>query len=154
MNKIIIITLLSFSSFFSFAESSLDKVVEPILKAIDAGEFTSLASMAFPKDSTMREYISTADIKQLDTQMESYLRTMGASNGYILHHKAEVSGVFELRYYLYKFDRQPVLVKFEVYKPKNSWEMHSISLDFNLDDYIEEGGKLFLGAKANPIVSK
>ena len=53
----------------------------------------------------LRKYISTVDIKQLNTQMESYLRTMGESNAYVLHHKTEISGIFEARYYfyLYKF---------------------------------------------------
>ena len=144
MKFVTLVLLVLFSSKL-LAANTVDEVVNPILLKIDKGEFKTIASDSFPDGSAMRQYISASDIKQLDSQMLSYLSTMGKSNGYQLYLTSDVPRIYEHRYYLFRFDRQPVIVKFEIYKANKSWEMHSVSLDFELDSRMEESAKIRLG---------
>ncbi len=153
MKNAILVLLVLFSSNL-LAANSVEEVVNPILLKINNGEFKTIASDSFAEGSAMRQYISASDIKQLDTQMLSYLSTMGKSNGYQLYLTSDIPGVFEQRYYLFRFDRQPVIVKFEIYKANKSWEMHSVSLDFNIDDHMEDSAKIRLGGMGFPDLRK
>ncbi|HHG3339917.1 hypothetical protein [Vibrio parahaemolyticus] len=149
MKNILLVFLCVINCSVAIADDAIDAVTKPVLELIQKGEYKALATAAFPEKSRIREYISPADIKQLNTEMESYLRTMGKSYGYDLHHVSKIDGLFEIRYYLFRFERQPVIVKVGVYKPNKKWEFQEFSLDFNLDDYIEKFAEEAIGKSAS-----
>ena len=130
-------------------ESDIDMLVKPILEAIQSGETKNIASLAFPVGSQNRNYISNADIKQLDSHFETSFNTVGKSYGYHLHHQANIPDIYVLRYYVFKFERQPGLIKIEAYKPKDTWRIYSIEIDDKLDDYIERSAVYHLGSMSD-----
>lgn len=150
IRNLILSALLACAALPSSAANTIESVVTPILEKIHKGEISGLASMALAKESGVREYISQTDIKQLDAELSSYLGIVGNSNGYELYLTNDMPGIYEIRYYLFRFDRQPGIVKFELYKPKEDWRINSISLDFNLDDKMERASEVRLGAMGFP----
>ena len=64
---------------------------------------------------------------------------MGESLGYELIQESNINDIYVIKYFLFKFDRQPTLVKIEYYKPKENWRIHGFQVDMYFDDYIIEG---------------
>jgi hypothetical protein len=141
--------LLAFSLFIAtnaLATNSPEELSKPILESIKDGKIQKLFSMVYPKGSPSRQYFSDSDVIQWDATFESTITAYGKPIKYFEYLKSDIADTFEIRYYLFKFERQPVLVKFEFYKPYNDWGIHSFSIDSDLDAYIEEAFKYRIGA--------
>lgn len=144
-NGVYIFALLCALSCSVSASSDLDKLAQPILDAVSSGATGKIASLVFPVGSPSRSYISSADLKRLDSQFETSFDTVGQSYGYSLYHEADIPGVYAIRYYVFRFERQPVLLKFEFYKPKEKWEIHGFEIDDELDTYMENAAQYRIG---------
>ena len=127
------------------ASSDLDKLAQPILDAVSSGTTDKIASLVFPVGSPSRSYISSADLNQLDSQFKASFDTVGKSYGYSLYHEANIPGVYAIRYYVFRFERQPVLLKFEFYKPNEKWVVHGFEIDDELDTYMENSAQYRIG---------
>lgn len=144
--KYLLVLFLTLVSISSYADSGQDKITEPILEAINTGKIDNIFSMAYPKGSPQRKYFSDSDIEEYDTKFKSLLESMGKSNGYFEYTKSDIPNTFEIVHYVFKFDRQPALVVFQLYKPKGEWNLHSLSIDPELDDHMGTSANYRIGA--------
>jgi hypothetical protein len=143
--KYLSIALLLLVSISSYADSDRDRITKPILEAIHNGEIHNIFSMGYPKGSAERKYFSDSDVKEYDAQFSSLLESLGKSNGYFEHTKSDIPDTFEIVHYLFKFERQPALVVFQLYKPKNKWGLHSLFIDTSIGDYMDTSAKNKIG---------
>ncbi|KUM52789.1 hypothetical protein AR688_11000 [Rheinheimera sp. EpRS3] len=133
-------------SVFTFADdkSEIDKLAKPVIELFKKGDFSKIASTALAK-SSVSDYISKSDMNQTDSQFDSNFKIMGKFYSHDILHEQGIEGTFIARWYILKFQRQPLLLHMEFYKADQSWEVHSIKMVTELDDFIEEQGKFDIG---------
>ena len=82
-------------------------------------------------------------IENLKTQLTSFLGLVGDYYGYEKIIEKSVGESYKLVSYMIKYDRQPVRFTFVFYKPKDKWQVQNFQYDDNLDDELEESGKVY-----------
>lgn len=81
------------------------------------------------------------DVEKLKTQFRDLKMLVGEYNGHELLYKKNVKECFVLATYLVKYDRQPIRINFQFYKPKDEWILYSFSYDDSFDDDLEKAIK-------------
>lgn len=82
-------------------------------------------------------------IENVKTQLTSFLGLVGDYYGYEKITEKSVGESYKLVSYMIKYDRQPVRFTFVFYKPKDRWQVQNFQYDDNLDDELEESGKVY-----------
>ena len=82
-------------------------------------------------------------IENVKTQLTSFLGLVGDYYGYEKITEKSVGESYKLVSYMIKYDRQPVRFTFVFYKPKDKWQVQNFKYDDNLDDELEESGKVY-----------
>ncbi len=82
-------------------------------------------------------------IENIKTQLTSFLGLVGDYYGYEKITEKSVGESYKLVSYMMKYDRQPVRFTFVFYKPKDKWQVQNFQYDDNLDDELEESGKVY-----------
>ena len=150
MAKYLFLILVLLFSNQAFSESNVSKLEKPILSTINKGEISNLASLAFPKGKkNARRYISDSDIEGLDITFRNTLSLLGDYYGYKLFHEAVIQDLYIIRYYILKYERQPILLKLEFYRPNDSWVINGMEFDTGLDNYMEDSAKSYIGNLSN-----
>jgi len=78
-------------------------------------------------------------IQQIKTQFQDIEKIVGNYNGQALIDETNIKDRFVHVTYIALFDRQPVRMEFQFYKPVDSWIIYSFSFDIDFDDDIESG---------------
>lgn len=117
------------NTFFSLYESG--KIIEAVDSIYSTNPWMSSAA-----DS----------IQNIKTQFQSIDKLVGNYNGKILVDEVNVKDRFVHVTYLALYDRQPVRMEFQFYKPKNKWIIYSFSFDIEFDDEIEAGARKRIAA--------
>lgn len=81
------------------------------------------------------------DVEKLTIQFRDLKMLVGEYNGHELLYTKQVKDCFVLATYLVKYDRQPIRINFEFYKPKDEWILYSFSYDDSFDDDLEKAAK-------------
>ena len=82
-------------------------------------------------------------IENIKTQLTSFLGLVGDYYGYEKITEKSVGESYKLVSYMIKYDRQPLRFTFVFYKPKDKWQVQNFQYDNNLDDELEESGKVY-----------
>ncbi|SEA11744.1 hypothetical protein [Microbulbifer marinus] len=133
------ILLLLFSS-FAIAESGSDEraaLSKPFFDKLENQSFDGLATLVY-KDS---KYVSKDALKQNDSK---FLATFSLLGEYIekqLLVDLPVGNRWVHQTYLLIFDRQPVLLKIDFYKPRNEWTIQEVVWEADFDDLVAEHAK-------------
>ncbi len=133
-------------SICTYANEEIDKLTLPIMESIQKGKISNIFSMAFPKDSPSRRYFSDSEIEQYDNKFQGSFQTLGKSSGYFEYLHSDIPDVLVLKYYVVKFDVEPAIIKFILYKQDKEWRINSFAIDDTLDDYLEESAKYRMGS--------
>ncbi len=81
---------------------------------------------------------SAADaIVQIKSQFQNIENLVGNYNNKVLVDETNIKDRFVHLTYLALYDRQPVRMEFQFYKPKKDWIIYSFSFDVDFDDDIE-----------------
>jgi hypothetical protein len=142
----VLVAFICIFSINTYANEEIDKLTLPIMEAIHKGEISNVFSMAFPKGSSSRRYFSDSDIEKYDNQFQNSFKTLGKSSGYFEYLQSDIPGVLVLKYFVVKFDVEPAIIKFVLYKQDKKWRINSFQVDDTLDDYLEESAKYRMGS--------
>lgn len=82
-------------------------------------------------------------IENVKSQLTNFLGLVGDYYGYEKITEKSVGKSFRLISYMIKYDRQPMRFTFVFYKPKDKWQVQNFQFDDNLDDELEESGKVY-----------
>jgi len=118
-------------------KDEMDKLASPIFQSISSGEHNKITSTAL-SNSSISKYIAPADLANSDSQFAGLLNGMGKYFSHELLHEQGIKGTFWLRWYLVKYERQPALFRVEFYKSNDKWEVHTLGIDTDLDEYIKQ----------------
>lgn len=81
-------------------------------------------------------------VENLKTQLSSYLKLVGDYYGYEKITEKSVGESYKLISYMSKYERQPIRFTFVLYKGKDRWQVQNFKFDDNIDDELEESGKV------------
>jgi hypothetical protein len=138
-NIIFILTLIASLSAYASDSEKLDDLAKPVFELIEKGQYKNIASTALSKGAAIK-YISPADLEQIDGEFDNYFKVFGKYYSYRLLHEQGLEGDYWARWYLLKFERQPVVLYFEFYKPNEKWGVNALEIKTDIDDKIEEAG--------------
>jgi len=82
-------------------------------------------------------------IENVKSQLTNFLGLVGDYYGYEKITEKSVGKSFRLISYMIKYDRQPIRFTFVFYKPKDKWQIQNFQFDDNLDDELQESGKVY-----------
>ncbi|MCP4321142.1 MAG: hypothetical protein GY787_04700 [Alteromonadales bacterium] len=142
--RVLTIFLLSSSVVFANDLSDIDSLAKPIIKSIENNEVDSIVSKALSHPS-VADYISKSDMSETNKQFQNVLNSYGKFYSLKILHEQGVEDIYWSRWYIIRFERAPMLIKMEFYKPHNEWRINSIAIDADLDEYIEKSGKYNIG---------
>jgi len=97
--------------------------------------------------STNKWMGSAADaIHNIKTQLQGIEQVVGGYNGRVQVGETNVKDRFVHVTWLALYDRQPVRMEFQFYRPKNDWIIYSFSFDIDFDDEVQQGARARVAA--------
>ena len=100
--------------------------------------------------STNKWISSSSDsILQMKSQFENIEKLVGEYNGKVLIDETNIKNRFVHITYLALYDRQPVRMEFQFYKPKNDWVIYSFSFDIDFDNEVKDGVRRKIANSSN-----
>ena len=100
--------------------------------------------------STNKWISSSSDsILQMKSQFENIEKLVGEYNGKVLIDETNIKNRFVHITYLALYDRQPVRMEFQFYKPKNDWVIYSFSFDIDFDNEVKDGVRRKIATSSN-----
>ena len=80
-------------------------------------------------------------IQNIKTQLQGIEKIVGNYNGKELLGELNIKNRFVHVTYIALYDRQPVRMEFEFYRPRNDWIIYSYAFDINFDNELESGAR-------------
>ena len=144
MQKIKTLTLIivvAFSINNLNAQNSTEEITNEFFKTYEKSPLNAVDDV-FATNKWMMER-NKDGIENIKTQLTSFLGLVGEYYGYEKITEKSVGKSFKLVSYMIKYDRQPMRFTFVFYKPKDKWQVQNFQYDDNLDDELEESGKVY-----------
>ena len=85
----------------------------------------------------------------MKSQFENIEKLVGEYNGKVLIDETNIKNRFVHITYLALYDRQPVRMEFQFYKPKNDWVIYSFSFDIDFDNEVKDGVRRKIANSSN-----
>ena len=139
MKKAATFLLIIFSSFLRAEVDSetqcLDKI-KAMSEQIILGNLEKLSSIIFD-DPAIKNYISEQTIKEFDSALKVNFEAAGPCYSY--QHFATAATVASLQsvFFLYRCERQPVVMYFSLYNPSGDWRINSARFSYSTEDILE-----------------
>jgi hypothetical protein len=136
MKKIYFIGILCMFAYAGFSQISPEKVVEEFWNNYE----TKTASEALDQLYKGSPWIERAksDIEDLKTKFEGLPNIVGKYHGREMLVKKTLANCYVSFVYMVKYDRQPMRVQFNFYKPDREWKLHGFIYDFDMTSEFEE----------------
>ena len=145
MNKktkfLILAFVILFSNTILMAQSTSEEIINEFFKKYEKSPQDAV-DYAFGTNKWMVERKKDA-IDNVKTQLSSFIGLVGDYYGYEKVTEKSIGESFKLVSYMLKYDRQPVRFTFVFYKPNEKWQVQNFQYDDNLDDELEESGKVY-----------
>lgn len=125
--------------FYNLGAQTPEEIMNEFFKTYQKNEPTKALDDLYGHNPWMERMKD--DVDKLKTQFKDLKTLVGEYNGHQLLYQKNVKEVFFLATYIVKYDRQPVRMNFQFYKPKDEWTLYSFSYDDNFDDDLENAIK-------------
>ena len=124
-----------------YAQNSTEEITDRFFKTYEKSPQKAVDDV-FGTNKWMMER-NKDGIENIKTQLTSFLGLVGEYYGYEKITEKSVGESFKLVSYMIKYDRQPMRFTFVFYKPNDKWQVQNFQYDDNLDDELEESGKVY-----------
>ena len=117
-------------------ESSYQALSDKFFDLLKQGKTSDAVDYMFSTNPSLAKM--TDQSEQLKSQFASVGTLMGP---YVSHTKlveTKVAGVFVYQHYFVAYQRQPISIRFQYYKPGAMWLCYSLQFDAKLTDEIKE----------------
>ena len=82
-------------------------------------------------------------IENVQNQLHNAIELVGKYYGHEKITEKSIGKSYKLVSYMIKYDRQPIRFTFVFYRPQEKWQLQNFQFDDNLDDELEEAGKVY-----------
>lgn len=147
MSKVkIFITAILIFLFFSgilIAQGTTDNyntIIKEFFESVDKGEIEEAVDKVYeynPWSENIKD-----DIEQLKSQFIGIIKLVGEYHGYETIYMDDIANRFIVVNFMLLYERQPITVKFILYRPQSNWITYSFSFTTDLDEMLEEKSKL------------
>lgn len=143
----VVIFLLVFS-LQTKASSDYKKVPEGFFELVDDNKLAAAIDSVY--EDNPWTHLATEKIRQLKSQFTNAADMLGDYHGYeLLYDKTFASERFAHVAYLMLYDRQPVVVQFQLYRPTKEWRIYNFSFDTEFPTNVQQSAvyKMTSGGK-------
>ena len=135
MTKLIFVFAL-FVSLNSFGQNSPQEILDEFFQNYEQkGAKEALDKLYATNKWLLKKSVA---LNNLTNELVSFNdELVGKYYGYVFIDKVETSDCYAIYSYFLKFDRQPLRLTFEFYKPEKNWMVYSFKFDDSFDDDFE-----------------
>lgn len=90
-------------------------------------------------------YVQPSDYRELVGKYAEIELQIGKFNGYELLVRKDVGTRYVIAYYVALYDRQPIVFKFQFYRPAAAWRAQQIEFGTDLDEWLEKSIEAEIG---------
>jgi len=136
-----------------FASEQL-KLVTPVFEALSKGDSNAAVEKIFLKGSKIRGWVGEDNVAQLTSNLAASISVLGEYKDFRQLSIANIEGVYEHVVYLVRYERQPVLFKFDFYEDGDGWRIQNFLMDMDLDEILAEAAKYEISTMSIPLTRK
>lgn len=137
MRTLILIILISFPCFANAGDYNTE--IAKFFNLYESGKKIEAIDTLYSTNPWMS---SASDaIQNIKTQLQDIEKLVGNYNGKELLGEHNIKNRFVHVTYITLYDRQPVRMEFQFYRPKNDWIIYSFAFDIDIDDEVEKGAR-------------
>jgi hypothetical protein len=128
--------LLGTSHLLQAQDSSYQAISDKFFDMVQQGKGADAVDYIFGTNPAMKKVPD--QVEQVKTQFGSLGTLMGA---YVSHTKlaeTKVAGMFVYQHYFVAYERQPISVRIQYYKPGSTWLCYGVQFDARLTDMIQK----------------
>jgi len=137
MRILIFIMLMSFPCFANAGDYNTE--IAKFFNLYESGKKIEAIDTLYSTNPWMSK--ASDAIQNIKTQLQGIEKIVGNYNGKELLGENNIKNRFVHVTYIALYDRQPVRMEFQFYRPKNDWIIYSFAYDINFDDEIEKGAR-------------
>lgn len=141
MKNLTIITFLLVISFSGYSQENPDEIIKRFFDTFQRDTDKAVDDIYATNQwtSEMRDAIN--NLKKI---VKNYQNDMGKYYGSDLITKQKCTERFLLYSYMARYDRQPMKVVFELYKPNDKWILYSLNFNPDIDEDVEAAAKNYI----------
>lgn len=141
MKVLTTITFFLLISLHGYSQDNPDEIVKKFFETFQNNTDKALDDIYSTNQwtSEMRDAINS-----LKKTIKNYPNEMGKYYGSDLITKQKCTDRFILYSYMARYDRQPMKVVFELYKPNDKWILYSLNFSADIDDDVEAAAKYYI----------
>jgi hypothetical protein len=141
IKTVVCLLLITGSNFHAFGQLTAQSLIDKFFN-----DFEKKGAMV-AVDELYKTNVWTTKIQDkvddLKTKLAGYNEGLvGKYYGYVFVDKLESTDCFSIYRYFLKFDSQPLLLTFKLYKPNDRWILYSFGFDDSFDEDLEKALKL------------
>lgn len=123
----------------SFAAQNYQDEIDAFFKLYESGKRIEAVDRIY---STNKWAAASQDaIHNIKTQLENIEQILGKYNGKEKIGELNVGGRFVHVTHMVLYDRQPLRMEFQFYRPQNDWIIYSFSFDVELTDEVQKSAR-------------
>ena len=123
------------------AQDSIEEITHEFFRLYPTSP-TKAVDYAFKTNSWILER-NKDGIENVKNQLVNAIELVGTFYGHEKITEKSIGHSYKLVSYMVKYDRQPIRFTFVFYKPQEKWQVQNFQFDDNLDDELEEAGKMY-----------
>ena len=116
-------------------DKSYEKMSATFFKMLQQGQGAEAVDYLFANNPSMRK---PENIQQLKAGFASLVPLMGRYISRTKLAETKVAGMFVYQHYFVAYERQPISVRIEYYKPGSAWLCYSVQFDTELGAMIQK----------------
>lgn len=116
------------------AQNTAQSVVDSFFSIYEKQGYVQAIDYIFSTNKYLESQQPVVD--QIKRKLDHATSIMGKYNGKEMIECKSLGNSFIMFQYLLKYDRQPILFSFILYKPAGKWQIHNFKLDDNVYEYL------------------
>ena len=117
-----------------------DQKIETFFSMIAQGTYGEAVDYIYADNPWMS--VKSDDVSQLRSQFVGLKQLLGPYIGHTVMHKETLTDRYVYVWYFVATERQPIAFKFQYYKPADTWLLYSFAYADDIDEWVEERGKI------------
>jgi hypothetical protein len=140
MKKIFLLFLFLFLSKSTYSQTTPEDIIKKFFETYQKNTGKAIDDIYATNSwtSQMQDAITT-----MKKTIKTYPEEMGNYYGFEMITKQKSTERFVLYVYMIRYDRQPMKVNFELYKPNDKWMLYSLNFATDIDEDVEMAAKMY-----------
>ncbi|MBU0488609.1 MAG: hypothetical protein KKA07_10065 [Bacteroidetes bacterium] len=117
------------------AQEKPEDIIDKFFELYEADKSDEAVDYVFATNIWMEK--TQEAVVKIKGQLRKAINLLGKYYGYQIIAMKNIGGCYVEYSYLMRYDRQPIVFTFILYKPKDKWQIHNLRFEDNLDKELE-----------------